>query len=164
MDTGRSTIDVLSVEVSTLAHATEDEDKVERAVRNLLPEGLGEGRLKWQRLSGYHKDPLTLITIKLKKRKGATQALMHTIDLLSPLDRERLLEEIEERVDKSGNLYLRLDKQKALKGRGALVEVDSIRMKFGIRVPHGRLPIEYIKTVVESFIEKDATDPDVEKE
>ena len=164
MDAGRPTIDVLSVEVSTLAHATEDEDKVERAVLSLLPEGLGEGRLKRQRLSGYHKDPLTLITTKIKKRKGATQALRHTIDLLSPLDRERLLEEIEERVDQAGNLYIRLDKQKALKGEGVLVEVGSIRMKFGIRVPHGRLPIEYLKTVVESLIERDATDPDVEEE
>ena len=164
MKTGQPMIDVLSVEVSTLAHATEDEDKVERAVRNLLPEGLGEGRLKRQRLSGYHKDPLTLITTKIKKRKGATQALRLTIALLSPLDRERLLEELEDRVDQAGNLYIRLDKQKALKGRGALVAVDSIRMKFCIRVPHGRLPIEYIKTVIESLIEGDATSLDMEKE
>ncbi len=163
MEAGRPTIDVLGVEVSTLAHATEDEDKVERAVRNLLPEGLGEGRLKRQRLSGYHKDPLTLVTIKIKKRKGATQALRHTIALLSPLDRERLLGELEDRVDEAGNLYIRLDKQKALRGRGALVEVDSIRMKFSIRVPHGRLPIEYIKTLVESLIEGDVSGPDLEK-
>ena len=164
MGAGRPAVEVSSVEMSTLAHATEDEDKVERAMRNLLPEGLIVGRLKRQRLSGYHKDPLTLITTRINKRKVAAQVLLHTIGLLPPLDRMRLLDEIDDRVDEAGNLYIRLDKQKALGGTGALQEIDSIRIKFSIRVPHGRPPIEYIKTVVGSLIEENTTVPDVEKD
>jgi RNA binding exosome subunit len=163
MNGGRPSIDV-RVEVSTLAHATEDEDKVARAIRRLLPEGLDEVRLKRQVLSGYHRDPLTLITARIRKKKGASRMLRHVIDLLPPLDRERLLEELGDRVDEAGNLYIRLDKQKALWGKGALKEADPIRLKFGIRVPHGRPPLEYIGSVLVSLIEGSPQSPAEERE
>ena len=131
MTEGDCSFDIASVGVSVLAHATEDEDKVERAVRNLFPEDAGEFRLKRQRLSGYHKDPIALITTRIRKRRGAVRTFRYIIGLLSPLDRQRVLDELEDRVDESGNLYIRLDKQKAFRGEGALQEIDSIRLKFG---------------------------------
>lgn len=148
-------MDVVSVELSTIAHATEDEDKVERAVRNLFPEGIREVSLKRQKLSGHHKDPLTLISTRIKKRREAALMLRSIIALLPPLDRERLLEELEDRVDESGHLYLRIDKQKAFKGSGALHDVDPIRIKFSFRVPHKRPALEYIESVLTSLIESE---------
>jgi RNA binding exosome subunit len=153
MAEGGRSFDVASVVVSVLAHATEDEDKVERAVRNLFPEGAGEFRLKRQRLSGYYKDPIALITTRIRKRRRAVRTFRYIIGLLSPLDQQRLLDELEDRVDEAGNLYIRLDKQKAFRGEGALKEIDSIRLKFGFRVPHGRPPLEYIESVIVSLIE-----------
>jgi RNA binding exosome subunit len=153
MAEGERSFDVASVDVSVLAHATEDEDKVEKAVRNLFPEDAGEFRLKRQRLSGYHKDPITLITTRIRKRREADRTFRFIIGLLSSLDQQRLLDELEDRVDEGGNLFIRLDKQKAFRGEGAIQEIDSIRLKFGFRVPHGRPPLEYIESVVVSLIE-----------
>ncbi len=153
MAEGERSFDIASVGVSVLSHATEDEDKVERAVRNLFPEDAGEFRLKRQRLSGYHKDPITLITTRIRKRRGAVRTFRFIIGLLSPLDRQRLLDELEDRVDEAGNLYIRLDKQKAFRGEGALKEIDCIRLRFGFRVPHGRPSLEYIESVIVSLIE-----------
>jgi RNA binding exosome subunit len=153
MAEGERSFDVASVDVSVLAHATEDEDKVEKAVRNLFPEDAGEFRLKRQRLSGYHKDPITLITTRIRKRREAGRTFRFIIGLLSSLDQQRLLDELEDRVDEGGNLFIRLDKQKAFRGEGAIQEIDSIRLKFGFRVPHGRPPLEYIESVVVSLIE-----------
>ena len=148
-------MDVVSVELSTIAHATEDEDKVERAIQNLFPEGISEVSLKKQKLSGHHKDPLTLISTRIKKRREAALMLRSIIALLPPLDRERLLEELEDRVDESGNLYLRIDKQKAFKGSGALHDEDPIRIKFSFRVPHKRPALEYIESVLTLLIESE---------
>jgi RNA binding exosome subunit len=153
MAEGERSFDVASVDVSVLAHATEDEDKVEKAVRNLFPEDAGEFRLKRQRLSGYHKDPITLITTRIRKRREAGRTFRFIIGLLSSLDQQRLLDELEDRVDEGGNLFIRLDKQKAFRGEGAIQEIDSIRLKFGFRVPHGRPPLEFIESVVVSLIE-----------
>jgi len=155
MDGGGISMDVVSVELSTIAHATEDEDKVERAIQNLFPEGISEVNLKKQKLSGHHKDPLTLISTRIKKRREAALILRSIIALLPPLDRESLLEELEDRVDESGNLYLRIDKQKAFKGSGALHDVDPIRIKFSFRVPHKRPALEYIESVLTSLIESE---------
>lgn len=148
-------MDVVSVELSTIAYATEDEDKVERAIQNLFPEGISEVSLKKQKLTGHHKDPLTLISTRIKKRREAALMLRSIIALLPPLDRERLLEELEDRVDESGHLYLRIDKQKAFEGSGALHDVDPIRIKFSFRVPHKRPALEYIESVLTSLIESE---------
>ncbi len=148
-------MDVVSVELSTIAYATEDEDKVERAIQNLFPEGISEVSLKKQKLTGHHKDPLTLISTRIKKRREAALMLRSIIALLPPLDRERLLEELEDRVDESGHLYLRIDKQKAFKGSGALHDIDPIRIKFSFRVPHKRPALEYIESVLTSLIESE---------
>lgn len=149
---GRLSFDVSRADVSVLAHATEDEEKVAKAVRNLFPEGAGEFMLKRQRLSGYHKDPITLMTTRIKRKREATALFRHAFGLLAPLDQQRLLDELGERLDDAGNLYIRFHKQKAFKGQGTLEEVDSIRLKFSFRVPHKVSPHEYIHSIILSLI------------
>jgi RNA binding exosome subunit len=125
------------VEISVFANATEEEAKVERAVLNLFPYEAADIKKRYENLTGYYNDPIKILKFSISKRRSASDLFVAIIRSLPSLDRERLLDEIEDRVDKAGNLYIRLDKQSAFAGKVALREVDSIRIKFMIRVPHG---------------------------
>jgi hypothetical protein len=146
---------VREVEVSTFAHATEDEDKVEKAMKNLLPE---ENRDLWitrKTLKGYHGDPITIVTGKIRTKKGATGVLRRVVQELSSLDQQRLLDELEERLDDGGNLYIRLDKQNAYLGKVRLLETDPVKMKFRLRLPHGKDRLEYVREVINAIIKEE---------
>jgi RNA binding exosome subunit len=145
---------VREVEVSAFAHATEDEDKVEKAIKNLLPEDSRDIWLKRTTLKGYHGDPITILT-GMTRRKGATGVLRKVVQELSTLDQQRLLDEYEDRLDGGGNLYIRFDKQKAYLGKASLQDTDPVRMKFRLRLPHGNIRAEYVRGVVNAIIEED---------
>lgn len=139
---------ITGVEIWVCAHATEDEVKVERAVLNMIPEAVGRPISKVQRLSGHHNDPILLMRMRINKRKAAGEMFRNIVRSLSPLDRQRLFDEAEDRVDEAGNLYLRLDKQDAYRGRAMLCEADPIRMKFRFRVPHGADPASTVRAYI----------------
>jgi hypothetical protein len=143
---------VREVEVSAFSHATEDEDKVENAMKNLLPEENRDLWLTRKTLKGYHGDPITIVTGKIRTKKGATGVLRRVVQELSSLDRQRLLDELEERLDEGGNLYIRLDKQNAYLGKVRLLKTDPVKMKFRLRLPHGKDREEYVRDVVDTMI------------
>lgn len=149
---GSSKAFVTGVQISVFAHATEDEEKVERAVRNMIPEGIVGITIDRKRLKGHYNDPITFITARIRKRKAATKMFHATMKNLSTLDQQRLLEEVEERVDEAGSLYLRLDKQRAFKEKEMLKEVDPIRMRFRFRIPHGTNPISFVRSSISAVM------------
>jgi len=146
---------VREVEVSAFSHATEDEDKVEKAMKNLLPEENRDLWLTRKTLKGYHGDPITIVTGKIRTNKGATGVLRRVVQELSSLDQQRLLDELEERLDEGGNLYIRLDKQNAYLGKVRLLETDPVKMKFRLRIPHGKDRAEYVREIVNAIIRED---------
>jgi RNA binding exosome subunit len=144
---------VTGVEISVFAHATEDEEKVERSIRNMIPEGVTEFKIERQALTGHYRDPITLITARIRRKKVAKEVLRAMMKALSALDRHRLLEEIEERSDRGGGLYLRLDKQAAFRGVGILNEIDPLRAKFKFWIPHGMDPATFIRSAIAEIID-----------
>lgn len=143
---------VTGVEISVFSYATEDEDKVERALRNMIPPGVSNIKVDIRRLKGYYNDPITIMTASIRRRKDATETFRATMRALSTLDRYRLIEEVEERVDEAGNLYLRLDKQRALRGVEVLNEVDPVRMIFRFQVPHGADLVSFIHSSIKAVL------------
>jgi RNA binding exosome subunit len=131
-----------AAEISVFAHATEDEEKVKQAVKRIAPY---EHAFESQRLSGHYDDPITLLTSKTTKKKEATDLLANIVNKLSSLDRQTLLDELPNHVDPQGNLYLRLDKQRALNGKVTLHENDSIRIKIKFQLPHKADPAVVIR-------------------
>ena len=146
---------VREVEISTFSHATEDEDRVEDAITNLLPEENRDLWLTRKTLKGYHGDPITIVTGKIRTKKGATWVLRRVVHELSSLDQQRILDELEERLDEGGNLYIRLDKQKAYLGKVRLLETDPVKMKFRLRIPHGKDRAEYVREVINAIIKEE---------
>ena len=136
---------VKAAEISVFAHATEDEEKVKQAVKRIAPY---EHEYESQRLSGHYDDPITLLTSKTVKRKEVTDLLANIVNKLSSIDRQTLLDELSNHVDEKGNLYLRLDKQKAFNGRAVLQENDPIRIKVKFQLPHKADPVVTIKEYI----------------
>lgn len=154
---------VTGVQISVFAHATENEEKVERAVRNMIPKGIVDVKIERQKLRGHYNDPITLITARIRKKKAATKIFHATIKNLSPLDQQRLLKEVDERVDEAGSLYLRLDKQRALKKRELINEVDPIRMRFRFLIPHGVNPLSFVRSSISAVI-NEVEEPPIHEE
>lgn len=120
---------VAYIDVRTLAHATEDADKVERAMLNTLPaQRVDTLVIKRNSLTGHHGNPITLFETRIKDKGAVTEAFQKLSAGLSIMDKELLSGEIKRHLDK-GNLYLRLDKQSAYMNQLRLCDVDSIHVK-----------------------------------
>ncbi len=126
----------LNAEISAIAHATEDTEKVTRAIKNILPSELrGEVSLREVRMMGHHKNPITSISAKISNRKVAEQMLEHIGPRLTSLDKDILRSQFASSIDDKSNFYLRFDKQAAYLGNLRLRQDDPIRIRIKF---HGR--------------------------
>jgi len=117
------------VDISFFAHATEDEEKVIEAARQLLPMDQAED-IVFDRssLRGHHGNPITLFETKIREKDVVKAFVENLSSKLGVLDKETLLREINLHVEK-GNLYLRFDKQAAFQGTIKLGFADPIRVR-----------------------------------
>jgi len=105
--------------VSTLAHATEDEQKVLKALRVLLPE---EVEVRRGKLKGHYSNPIFTFTASVKQRRLVRELWERTTAKLRADELAKLSRVAPERVDETCHLYLRFDKQLAYAGELALTE------------------------------------------
>ena len=117
------------IDIRVFAHATEDTDKVEIAVKNLLPTELAEP-LVFQKssLTGHHGNPIILFTAQLTDKKALPVALQKIGSSLNSLDKEELCRDLKLHLEKR-NLYLRFDKQAAFLGIIKFTQNDPVHFK-----------------------------------
>ena len=121
------------VEVSLFAHATEDENKVLTAAKNLLPATQLENiSFTKNSLRGHHGNPIVLFETEIRDREILGAVVENLARGLSSLDKEKLLREAKSHVEK-GNLYLRFDKQAAFRGEFKLGVSDPIRVRLRLK-------------------------------
>lgn len=121
------------VELSCFAHATEDENKVLAAAKNLLPATHVEDvSFRRSSLRGHHGNPITLFETEIRDKQILAAVVENLARNLSPLDKERLSKEAELHVEK-GSLYLRFDKQAAFRGEFKLGLSDPIRVRLRLK-------------------------------
>lgn len=120
-----------SVNIETFAHATEDPEKVLKSLKFILPEEiLDEVKIKREELKGHYKNPIIIFRVTVRRRDLAKKVLSRIAKILSERDKKRIKSSFDRRLDPSGNLYLRFDKQEAYLGKAVLTESgDSIRIK-----------------------------------
>ena len=121
---------VQSVEVSTIAHATDDLEKVQSALVRLLPESL-KGRQVFTRsyLQGHYGNPIVTFEAHLTEPRDVDEFKNFFLKQLSAVDRMSITRELDRYTDAGGNLYVRLDKQKMFRGTAVLGQDDPIRVR-----------------------------------
>lgn len=125
------------VDIRSFAHATEDLDRVVKAIQRILPgRYIDDVVFRSRSLRGHHGNPIQLLETRIKKKEVITSFVEGLASNLSALDKETLRREIDSYVDK-GSLYLRLDKQAAHQGEHRLSAVDPIWIR--IRFRKGKL-------------------------
>jgi hypothetical protein len=117
------------VDIRVFAHATEDYEKVQAAVRNLLPDELAQTLIfETTSLTGHYGNPITLFTAKLVDKKLLPAALERLGAGLNSLDKEELCRDLKLHLEKR-NLYLRFDKQSAYLGNIKFTQNDPVHFK-----------------------------------
>ena len=124
------------IDLSFFAHATEDPDKVMKAVQNVVSTDIAEKiSFKKSKLKGDHGNLIIFYKTRIDEEK-ITEPLLHQISSqLSAQDKQMLLEELDRHIEK-GSLYMRLDKQSAFKGNLGLCLADPIHIR--IRFKKGK--------------------------
>lgn len=111
-------MDIGSLAFRTFAHATEDEAKVEQALRFAS----GAEEIKRSSTTGYHGNPIVVMEARVTDAKSI-KALFNQ---LPAEEVKQLLDSLERRVDDESFFFLRLDKQEAYQGRLKLAEHEDV--------------------------------------
>lgn len=140
---------VHSVEISTIAHATDDLGKIQEALRFTLPDVLKDHEVFTRRyLEGYHSNPIVIFDAKLTRPAEIEQFTRHFVRELPKVERLKIQRDMQLHCDPEGNLYVRLDKQQAFRGKAQLGGEDPIRIKIKLNRLVGTVE-ELIKKVLE---------------
>jgi RNA binding exosome subunit len=142
---------VVSAKISAIRHATEDPEKVAQAVRNL---SLGETSLGFtmNRAKGHHGNEITTYVFMLRNAKHAEIFLKTVWRGLSRLDRTEVYSSLASRIDSTGTMFLRLDKQEALKGRICLENTDPVKVEISFRTEPSKRN-EFVNNIRETLEE-----------
>ena len=127
-----SQVHAFSVKISAIIHATEDPEKVARAIRNL---SLGELPMSSaiSRAKGHHGNEIVTLVFTIRNSKNVESLLQNIWSGFSQLDRTEIYSSLASRIDNKGSLFLRIDKQESLKGRIRLENSDPIKIEFSFR-------------------------------
>ncbi|KOX96085.1 RNA-binding protein [Halorubrum tropicale] len=111
------------VDLRAFSYATEDVKRVEQALRSLLPEDVELDRVE---NAGHHGHRIVVLSARVER----ADEMRHVLDRLSELeDLDRVLDELDERVDDNCALFLRVDKQAAFRGDVRLGPGVTVRTK-----------------------------------
>lgn len=118
-------IELSEVILSTHCHATEDLEKVKKAVMNAIPPDLRSAtQLHSEILHGYYGNPIVKLEARFKG-DDAYKVVEYILSSISSVDKKYLLSSLDMRYNVEGNkLFLRLDKQEAYLGNLVLYEGD----------------------------------------
>jgi len=98
------------VDLRTFCYATEDDRRVEAALRTLLPE---DAEIERMESTGHHGDRILVLSARVER----ADEMRHVLDRLTELDDlDGVVDELDERVDENCAFYLTLDKQAAYRG------------------------------------------------
>jgi hypothetical protein len=119
-----------SAAVSAFVHATEEESRVLRGLKVLLPEDV---EVRRRRAKGHHGNPISVLSATIRKRRFLREFQRSLIAGLRAGEKEKLIEAAVERVGEDCRLYLRFDKQLAYRGELVLTEGgDAIHVRLKI--------------------------------
>ena len=117
---------IRELRAQVFVHATEEKDRVLRALMEVFPEDLRPFlEVEVDELEGHYGNPIVKIVARIRG-PDAERAFRHILSRLTRIDRGALAGTLEDRVDREGTLYFRLSKQEAYLGRLTVYEADDV--------------------------------------
>ncbi|WP_227354280.1 RNA-binding protein [Haladaptatus salinisoli] len=111
------------VDLRAFCYDTEDDQRVEAALRTFLPEEFEVTRATSE---GHHGDRILVLSARVE----TADEMRHVLDKLRELpDIERVRDELDQRVDENCSFFVSLDKQAAYRGRVELGQGITLRAK-----------------------------------
>ena len=111
------------LDVRAFRYGTEAEDRVEAALRTLLPE---DAELERTSSEGHHGDTIVVLSTRIERADDIRTVLQRLEDAGVT---ETILGELDDRIDDNNSLFVHLDKQAAYRGELRLGEGISLRGK-----------------------------------
>ena len=113
-----------SISATAFVRATEDEDKVRKALELLLPpqEERKKMKITLERTvaKGVLGNPIVILSAKAERKSDARKWWRYILSLLGKEDVEYILGHPDDFLDEFGVIHLRFDKQEAYQGRPVL--------------------------------------------
>ena len=120
-----SSVPLHYVDLRAFCYVTEDDRRVEDALRTLLPEEFGIDRVESE---GYHGDRILVLSARVENADEVRTVLDRLGDLADD-ELDRLGDQLDERVDENTSFFLTLDKQAAFDGDVQLGDGITVRAK-----------------------------------
>ena len=134
------------VEIFTIIHATEDLNKVVKAIRNIFPEEFTNEPYEKSDLTGHYRNPIVTLRAFIREKAKEIAFLKNILCRLEADDRAYLSSEFKDHMDSKGTFYLRLDKQEAFLGRIKLGFDDTIHIK--VRLDLTPITLEELESIL----------------
>ncbi len=120
-------VEINSVEAKTYCHATEDEERVVRALLNLFPEELRSSiRIVKTIVKGHYGNPIKILRVVVSGSK-ASKVVEYIGSRVSSIEKSVIRASLGIRFDnRNRRLYIRFDKQELYKGNLVVSDSDDI--------------------------------------
>lgn len=135
------------VDLRTFCYATEDERRVESALRTLLPE---EFEIERTESEGHYGDRILVLSARVENADEIRTVLAR---LAGIEEFDRLVAELDERVTENTEFFFRVDKQAAFQGEVALGEGITVRAKVEAYPATKEAAVENAREVLEDLDE-----------
>jgi RNA-binding protein len=117
-----------NISYRAFVYGTENKEKVLESIKTLFP----NSHPQCIKTEGYYKNQVLILTNKFNKKRE-TKDFVEKLSNMKYQERKRIINELEDKMDDYGNLFLRFDKQRAYLGDLKVVEHgDSIHVKIKI--------------------------------
>lgn len=142
------------VDLRTFCYATEDEKRVEEALRTFLPDGEDDEPFEIERAEseGHFGDRILVLSARVENADDVRHVLSRLADLETF---DELIDELDERVTENTELFLRLDKQAAFEGDVRLGDGITFRGKVEAYPAKKERAVENAEEVLERLRERD---------
>ncbi len=120
---------VHSINISVFVHATEDEEKVLNTLKIFLPD---DAKVQKEHATGHYRNPIGILTVKIEKHRDIIKFLDLIKRNLPKNDINKLLNDLESYVNDEEILFIRFDKQEAIKNLFRLGKDDPILVRVKI--------------------------------
>ena len=145
-------MEVISAKISAIVHATEDLERVLLALSRLFPDASLPSKAETRRFSGHFGNEIRIVNLSIR---GATadSFLKYLWSGMVSFDRGTILDALDEHLDPSGVLHLRLDKEEAFRGVFRIKDQDPIKIQLSFKkeIKSNLDPSQGIKQLLESL-------------